>query len=707
MAPAARRPLTQHLTLFVMLALGGWVAPVAAQKPTYPASKIQAVTDSYPNGAIVVDPYRWLEDQEAPDTRAWIEAQNTFREDLMAGLGGGDGIAERLASLMMVDAQGTPVVRGNRYFFSKRRADEDLFVIYMREGPDGGDVTLIDPHVLATEVPLSVSLMAVSKDGRYLAYGIRRGGQDEVTIRFFDVEARRVVGEPLARARYFGVAFTPDGESLYYTRYTDEGARIYFRDLQGHTDESPVFGEGLPPEKLAFAQLADDGRWLLIHVMEGTSGGNDVYLRRLDDAATGETVTMVAGTGQNYQATFAGDRIVIQTDWDAPNRRIMITTPDRPTPEQWREIVGEQDHVIRGASLAGGYIWINYLENVVGVLRGYDLDGSHIRDIELPALGTISGVAGEFDRDEAFFSFTSFHIPSTTYRYSVSRDTRSVWARQDVDFDSDAYAVKQVWYTSNDGTRVPMFIAHRSDIVQDGTNPTYLTAYGGFNISRTPGFSAMYAVWMEQGGVLAIPNLRGGGEFGEAWHKAGMFENKQNVFDDFIAAAEYLIAEGYTRPEHLAIAGGSNGGLLVGAAITQRPDLYGVVVCGVPLLDMLRFDQFLVGRYWVSEYGTAKNPEQFDYLKAYSPYHNVEEGRAYPAILFETGDGDTRVAPLHARKMTALMQAATSSDRPILLRYDTEAGHSGGLPIRKTIEDLTTRLTFVMWQLGMLERAVF
>lgn len=678
--------------------------PTAAQ-PTYPPSRVDSTVDRY--GTVrIVDRYRWLEDQASAETRSWIDAQNGFTRQMMADLPGQGVLTKRLGQLLKVDVQRTPVVRGGRYFFSRRDADQDLFVIYMREGPDGEDVPLIDPNIMAAGAAVSVALQAVSDDGSLLAYGIRVGGQDEVTIRFYDVDRRKVLTDVLDRARYFGVQFTPDNAGVFFTRSAREGGpRVFYRAFGSPVrTERLVFGRGLGPEKIAFGELSKDGQWLLLTVLEGTSGGNDLYLLNLQTGAA--AVTMVEGTGKNYEGSFAGDRIVIQTDWDAPNGRIMVASLAAPARSDWREIVPEREHVVEGYSLAGGYVWVNYLENVVGRIRGFDLDGRHFQDVEMPALGSISGLAGDFDRDEAFFSFTSYHIPRTIYRYSVADDSRSIWSREDVPFESDDFEVEQVWYRSKDGTRIPMFLAHRKGLVRNGDSPTYLTAYGGFNISRTPGFSAQHALWMERGGVLAVPNLRGGGEFGEAWHEAGMFEHKQNVFDDFLAAAEWLIDNGYTNPGKLAIQGGSNGGLLMGAALTQRPDLFGAVVVGVPLLDMLRYHKFLAGPYWVSEYGSADNPEQFEYLRAYSPYHNVVPGTKYPAVLFETGDGDTRVAPLHARKMTALMQAATGSDRPILLRYDTEAGHSGGLPVNKTIEDITARLTFVMWQLGMLEEAV-
>jgi prolyl oligopeptidase len=395
----------------------------------------------------------------------------------------------------------------------------------------------------------------------------------------------------------------------------------------------------------------------------------------------------------------------VSTRTTAPSTRKNAGTPAR---EQWREIVPQGERTIAGISLVGGKLWVRYLDNVVARLQGYDLQGHPSRAIIMPDVGTLGGLSGDYERDEGFFTFSSFDTPTTTWRYSVARNTRSVFWRQNVRFDTPAYEVRQVWYASKDGTRVPMFLAHRHGLTLDGTNPVYLTGYGGFNITQSPGFSAQFALWMERGGVVAVPNLRGGGEFGEAWHRAGMFGRKQNVFDDFIAAAEWLIANRYTTAERLTIAGGSNGGLLVGAALTERPDLFRVVVCSVPLLDMLRYDRFMLGPFWISEYGTATDSAQFAYLRAYSPYQNVRPGARYPAILFESGDGDTRVAPLHARKMTALLQAVTGAplaERPIVLKYDTEAGHSGGLPIRKTIDDIATRLHFVMWQMGMLQPA--
>jgi prolyl oligopeptidase len=689
---------TASLCVFVLVA-----APAAAQN-RYPASPAVSVADTL-HGQVVADPYRWLEDQTAPATRAWIAAQNAFRDSLMAPVPGRAGIAARLMELMRVDQQSTPFHRGGRYFYTRRPAGQELSAIYMREGLSGAEVVLVDPNTMAADVPLSAGLWTASLDGKIMAYNIRRGGADEVTVRFFDVDRRRVLNDYLPTARYSSVVITPDNRAIWYVRFDPRtGPRLYTRTLGGEsgTAERMVFGEGLTTEQGIGASLSRDGRWMLLTVYTGTSGGNDLYL--MDVAAGTAPVPMITGTRLNYNASFAGSRIVVTTNWNAPRWRVMVADPASPARDAWREIIPEGEHPIEGVSLVGGYVWVRYLENVVSRIRGFTIDGRPFRELATPGLGSVSGLSGQWDRPEAFFSYTSYDSPPTIYRYDVTRNVRSEWWRQSVPFDGTGFEVRQVWYTSRDGTRVPMFLAHRRGLALDGQNPVYLTGYGGFNSAETPGFSATYATWMERGGVLAVPNLRGGSEFGEAWHQAGMFERKQNVFDDFIAAAEWLIANRYTNPDKLAIAGGSNGGLLVGAAMTQRPELFRAVVCTYPLLDMVRYHRFLLGRYWISEYGSADNADQYRYLRAYSPYHNVRPGTRYPATLFVTGDGDTRVAPLHARKMTALVQAATGAsvaERPVLLHYDTEAGHSGGLPVRKVVDDTAVRLHFVMWQLGM------
>jgi len=440
----------------------------------------------------------------------------------------------------------------------------------------------------------------------------------------------------------------------------------------------------------------------MIGVIHGSSADkSEIYLHEV--AKPGSLVTVTKDLPARTQAEIAGDKIYLQTNWKAPKGRVMVADVGKPGSENWKEIIPESDVPIEDVALVGGKILVTYLRNVNTQIRIFDAAGKHLRDLALPALGSANINGGRWTSNEMFYSFDSFHLPNTTYRYDLATNTQEVWARQNVPFDSEKYEVKQVWYASKDGTKIPMFVVHKKGLKLDGSNPTLLTGYGGFNLSETAGFSVRAALWIERGGVYALPNLRGGGEFGEEWHKAGMREKKQNVFDDFIGAGEWLIANKYTRPDKLAIRGGSNGGLLVGAMMTQRPDLFGAVVCGYPLLDMVRFHKFLVARWWVPEYGSADDPEQFKYIRAYSPYHNVKAGTKYPATLFLTGDSDTRVDPLHARKMTALVQAANASDKPIILLYDTKAGHSsGGKPISLQVADLVDEVSFLFWQLGTL-----
>jgi len=700
--PAARR--------FIGVYVAGWLvwttvlaAPLAAQTQVAqgpPPTRTGTVVDTL-HGYIIPDPYRWLEDQQAPETREWIDAQNAYSESLLEQIPGRDAIRERLTELMKIDVIGMPTQRGGRYFFSKRLKDQDLFVIYMREGLDGEDQVLIDPHTWSEDHRTSATMLGVSDDGKILIYGIRQGGEDELEVQFFDVDKREDLPDGLPKGRYFGISLQPDNSGFFYTRFTWQGSRVLYHEMGSDpANDEMIFGEGYGPDKIVGAGLSEDGRYLGIIVMHGSAGSKtEMYYKDVEN--DGPIETIVNDIEARFVPEQAGDQMLIQTNWDAPNGRVFRASMENPTRDYWEEIIPETDAVIQGLSVAGGKLFVSYLQNVRSRVEIFDIDGNSEGEISFPSIGTVSGVAGRWDSDEAFFVYSSFHIPTTIYRYEVSTGARQVWAKLDVPVESESIVVKQVWYTSKDGTRVPMFLIHGKDIELDGQNPTILTGYGGFDVSLTPRFDGRTILGVEHGMVYAIPNLRGGGEFGEQWHQAGMFENKQNVFDDFIAAAEWLIDNGYTVPAKLAITGGSNGGLLVGAAMTQRPDLFQAVVCTYPLLDMLRYHQFLVARFWVSEYGSADDPEQFDYIYEYSPYHNVVPGTDFPAVLFITGDSDTRVAPLHARKMTALVQAATGSDRPVLLKYDTKSGHSGGTPVSQQIEDQTDSFSFLFWQLGV------
>lgn len=662
-----------------------------------PATRIDDVREIL-HDVEVADPYRWLEDQSSPETRAWIEAQNAYSRAILDGLPARAALKRRLGELMRTGVTQTPVERGGRYFFLRKRADQEQFVLYLRQGVAGRDEALVDPHPWSPDHTCSLRLMDVSRDGSLLAYGVRQGGEDEVEVRFLDVESRRDLEDRLPRARYHGLSIAPDKRTLYYARYTPQGPRVYRRRL-GAKLESEIFGRGSGPETAISCRVTDDGKRLLLVVFHGASRDRtDVYFQDL--ASEAPPTPVVRGLPAAFLLQPAGERFFVLTNWKAPNWRVMVGEWSRPGPENWREVIPEGPSVIEECQVAGGRLLVAYLENVRSRLWVFDPQGRRLREIRLPALGAVSELSGRWESPEVFYTFSSFHVPPAIYRYEVESGRQQVWARREAPVRSAQFRLEQIWYASKDGTKVPMFLLYRANTRRDGARPTLLTGYGGFNVNLTPGFSEMAVAWVEQGGVFALPNLRGGAEFGEAWHRAGMFANKQNVFDDFLAAAEWLTANRYTNPSKLTIYGTSNGGLLVGAAMTQRPELFAAVVCRYPLLDMVRYHRFLVARYWVSEYGSSEDPEQFRYLYAYSPYHRVRDGERYPAVLLVTGDADTRVAPLHARKMTARLQAASASGRPVLLRYDVKAGHSAGLPVSKRVDDLADELAFLLWITG-------
>jgi prolyl oligopeptidase len=687
-------------TVSVSLALLGLPSRAAGGELHPPTTRAEGVKETF--GSVEVsDPYRWLEDQKAPETRAWIDEQNRYSESFLHALPDRDALKKRVGELLKVDTTGTPTEKGGLYFFNKRLADQDLSVLYVRKGVDGRDEVLLDPHPLSPDHTVSITLLDVIEDGSLIAYGIRQGGEDEVTVKFLDVATKKELPDVLPRARYQGVAVKNDRSGVFFSRQEKEGPRVYYHALGGDTaKDEKLFGDGYGPEKGLGVGLSDDNHYLLMAVSHGSAATQtEIYVRDL--ASGGLVVPIVNDIEARFSADIAGDTMYLQTNWQAPNGRVLAVDLKNPARDKWKEVVPTGKTSIQGVSTAGGRLFVRYLENVLPRIRIFGPQGKPQGEITFPSVGSASGLRGDWGKNEAFFTFMSFVTPPTIYRYDIAKGTREVWAKEKVPFASDRFEVKQVKYASKDGTLIPMFLVHRKDIRLDGSSPALLTGYGGFNLSETPGFSARAALWVENGGVYALPNLRGGGEFGEDWHKAGMLAKKQNVFDDFIGAAEWLIKNGYTSPSRLAISGGSNGGLLVGAALTQRPELYAAVVCSYPLLDMVRYHKFLVAGYWVPEYGSGDNPEQFPFIYAYSPYHHVKAGTKYPAVLFVTGDSDTRVAPLHARKMAALLQASTGGDRPVLLHYDTRAGHSGGsTPVTKRIEELTDELSFLFAETG-------
>jgi len=694
---AARIGLCAFFSLLGLCLSAGISAQQASPKCP-PATVTRVVHDAYAS-ADIADPYRWLEDQNSPETRAWIEEEQKCTEAALSKLHGRAAIAKRMAELLHTDSLNAPTERGGRYFFSKRLANEDLGKIYVRNGPNGPDEVLVDPLPWSKDHSASATIEAISKDGKLLFYGRREGGQDEVTVHVLNVDTKMDLPEVFPHADYFSVDVTPDNKGVYYVRTVEGAPRAYYHAMGTDTAKDKIiYGENLGREKILVAGLSDDGHYLLYLVVYGSgSERTDVYLQDLKNS--GPIKPVVNDVVALWNPSFGGDTLYLYTNWKAPLWRVLAINANDLAREHWTEVIPESKVKLESVTPAGGKLIAQYTRNASSEAKIFDANGKNEKPLALPSLGSMFSVSGRWETSELFYSFDSYNAAQTIYRYDLAKSEQTVWARNMVPFDGSKFEIEQVWYESKDKTRVPMFLFHKKGLSKDGATPVLLAGYGGFDSNETPYYSAFFVLWAESGGILAVPNLRGGGEFGEDWHRAGMMEKKQNVFDDFEYAAEYLIANKYTNPSKLSIYGVSNGGLLVGAALTQRPDLFQAVVCGYPLLDMLRYQKFMDGPYWVPEYGSSEKPEQFSYLRAYSPYHNVQKGKNYPATLFITGDGDTRVAPLHARKMSALLQASTGSDRPILLLYDTKSGHSGGRPINKIIEEDTDIFSFLFWQL--------
>jgi prolyl oligopeptidase len=672
--------------------------------PPPPAADTVPVTDNY-FGAKVVDNYRWLEDSNSPETRAFIDAENTYTARYMKQARIRPDVVDDLDDLENVSAAGLPLQRGDSYFFSKRLAGEQQFSIYVRHGWSGKDQRLLDPAVLSKDPNLSVHIEDVSRDGALLAYSVQHGGADETSIHVLNVATGKTLEDELPSARYFSSVFAPDGASLYYARNNKEGTLLNQHVLGTRTTrDTLIFGREFRGELLAGDDLfsgvvTDDGRYLVVQIDRGVPARRvDIVYRDLTKPGSPFEV-LVWGLDARFETIYAKGTWYVKTDYHAPNGRILKADPGI-MPDDWKTIVPEEPNVIDEWSIVGEKIYVKRLKDVKTEIAVYALDGTAAGTVDSDGIGSSTGINGRATDRYGYFAFESFIVPPTLYRLDTVTGKREVFFQPKVPFDTSQYEVRQVFFKSKDGTRVSMFIAGKKGLKQDGTERLLMTAYGGFDVNMLPEWNPQYAWWMEQGGWFALPNLRGGGEYGEHWHEQGMFEKKQNVFDDFFAAAEYLIANKYTSPEHFGLTGRSNGGLLMGAAITQRPDLFSAVLCGYPLLDMLRYQKFLVGSYWVTEYGSSDNEKQFPYLLKYSPYQNVKMGTKYPAVMFFTGDSDTRVAPLHARKMTALLQAASSSGRPVLLHYSLAGGHSAGVSVDQEIQDDADQLTFLWTETG-------
>jgi prolyl oligopeptidase len=721
------RLLIVCFALFFVAALSAIQAEDVPVSSGPPRAKVAPVEDTV-QGHEIVDPYRYLENANDPDTKQYVDQELAYTRSILDPLPGRDKINARLSQLLTIGTIGVPQMGGNYYFYTRREGHQNQPVLYVREGLTGNDRVLVDVNQLSSDGTMALDWWYPSEDGKYICYGTSPSGSEESTLHIVESGTGKVLPDAIERTRFSSVAWKKDSSGFYYTRHPRKGdvpageevyhVKVFYHQLGVDPAKDPlIFGEGRKAQDIPAVALSEDGRWLLITVFEGWSK-SEMYLQDLD----AKTPPLEITTGKEflYNADFYKGKLYITTNEDAPRYHLFVVDATNPKREQWKELIPQTDAVLQGVGVVGGKLLAQYEHNATSELKLFGLDGQKLTDVALPTIGNVFGTGGKWDRDEIFFGFQSFTVPPSIYHMNLTPANRAVanpadskpfapptlWAKVDApSIDPSAYDVRQVWYTSKDGTRVPMFIVSKKGIKKDGSNPTLLTGYGGFNVSLEPTFNRSMYLWMEHGGIFAVANLRGGSEFGEDWHRAGMLDKKQNVFDDFISAAEYLISEKYTDKDHLAIYGGSNGGLLMGVMITQRPDLFRAVVCAVPLLDMLRYQNFQIAKLWIPEYGSADDAKQFNWLYAYSPYHHVKPGTEYPAIMFMTGDTDTRVDPMHAKKMAALMQSeaknGASKERPILLRIETKAGHGQGKPVTKQIEESTDMYSFLFWQLGM------
>jgi len=716
-----RTALLAPIALLVPAAALSLVVSCAPPYPPPPATRVAEVVDTL-HGVEVPDPYRWLEDQDSAETRRWIDEQNAYAERIVGQPPLRARLAGRLGDLMDTDETETPRRGGDFEYFTMRRKGEELPIVYRRPAPAGAGEAgapatsgrssrpdpagtyevVIDPHPMSPDRTTRVEIVAVERTGARLIYSVRDGGQDEVEIRVRDLASGGDLPDRLPAALYSSVSFARDAGGFYYSRRSREtGARILFHAWGEPVDQDEVvFGEGYGPTAFVSMTQADEGRVFIYTVQHGWAR-TEVFVQ---DARRARPPTpVVTDADARFYPRMVGGELWMRTDLDASNNRLVAVDPASPAPDRWRVVIPETDEVMEDFTVIGDRVYVTYLSDATNRIRVFEKDGTPAGEIDVPPLSQAS-IRGEGD-GEALLTVESFTSPATTWRLDLETGERTIEEPPDVTWDASAVEVEQVWAASKDATRVPLFVVHRRGIALDGSHPALLTGYGGFYAARKPDFSATAATWVESGGVYAVAVLRGGSEFGERWHRAGMLLDKQNVFDDFIAAAEWLVSSGYTSPERLAIQGASNGGLLVGAALTQRPDLFRAVSCAFPDVDILRFHRFTRTNNMPAllEYGDASIPEHFETIRKYSPYQNVRAGTAYPAVLVATGDLDTRVPPLAGRKFAARLQAATSSGLPVILRYHPKAGHAAGrgLPFSRRLEDAALELTFLMAQLGM------
>ncbi len=678
----------------------------------YPSSRKVDQVDDY-HGTKVADPYRWLEDPDSEETKAWVEAQNQVTFGYLGEIPAREQIKQRLTQLWNYERYGIPFKEGNRYFYFKNDGLQNQSVLYTLTSLDAEPTVLFDPNTLSEDGTIALSSLSISEDGKLMAYGLSTSGSDWKEWKVREVETGSDKSDHLKWVKFSGASWTHDGEGFFYCRYDEpnEATKLedinYYQKLYYHKLGTPQSEDVLiyhrPDQKewMFGAGVTEDGRYLIISVDRGTDPKNLVFYKDLQTPDS-PVVELISEFEANYSfIDNDGSVFWFRTDLDAPRGRVIAININNPARENWQEIIPQAAETLESVGLLNNQFVADYLKDAHSSIKVFNLDGSFVREVDLPGIGSAGGFGGKRYDTETFYSFTSFTTPATIYRYDMVSGESTIFRQPEVDFDPDGYQTEQIFYQSKDGTQVPMFITHKKGLQLDGNNPTILYGYGGFSVSLTPYFSVSNLVWMEMGGVYAVPNLRGGGEYGEEWHQAGTKLNKQNVFDDFIAAAEWLINHKYTRPEKLAISGGSNGGLLVGACMTQRPELFGAAMPAVGVMDMLRFHKFTIGWAWCSDYGSPDNSEEFKALYAYSPLHNLKSNTAYPATMITTADHDDRVVPAHSFKFAAALQEAHAGEKPVLIRIETKAGHGAGKPTTKIIEEIADEWAFLARSLAL------
>lgn len=678
---------------------------------TYPETKkVDTVTNYF--GTEVKDPYRWLEDDMSEETGEWVKTQNKVTFGYLDSIPFREELKQRLETLWNYEKVGAPFKEGDYTYFRKNDGLQNQFVIYRYktgEDPSSAEVFL-DPNTFKEDGTISLSGLSFSEDGKTAAYSISEGGSDWRKVLVMNTETKEIIEDTLNDIKFSGLSWRSN-EGFYYSSYdkpkgselsakTDQHKLYYHKLGTPQSEDKLVFG-GTPAEKHRYVNgyVTEDNKYLVVSASVSTSG-NKLFIKDLEKPASGFVTILDHTDSDTYVLENDGSKLYLVTNLNAPNQKIVTVDASDPRPENWVDFLPETENVLSPSS-GGKYIFAEYMVDAVSKVFQYDMDGNLVREIELPGIGSAGGFGAKKDETELYYSFTNYVTPGSIYKFNMETGESEIYSKPEIDFNPDDYESKQVFYSSKDGTRIPMIITHKKGVKLNGKNPTILYGYGGFNISLTPGFSITNAVWMEQGGIYAVPNLRGGGEYGKKWHVAGTKMQKQNVFDDFIAAAEYLIENKYTSKDYLAIRGGSNGGLLVGATMTQRPDLMKVALPAVGVLDMLRYHTFTAGAGWAYDYGTAEDSkEMFEYLKGYSPVHNVKEGIEYPATLITTGDHDDRVVPAHSFKFAAELQAKQSGTNPVLIRIETDAGHGAGTPVSKTIEQYADIFGFTLYNMG-------